>query len=149
MRERIRNLVTQAVEIVDGVASPKLKEIAFARILDHLLQNLGNGTEESSPATRHPRGPASEREKRKPPVSRKAGRAGPKSWTEALIESGYFAGPRTTQDIIEALAERGHRVKRTDLTEPLQDLTRARRLSRKKAEDRRGKAVWHYAASDR
>jgi len=75
--------------------------------------------------------------------------AGTSARLTALLDEGYFATARTTQEIIEALKERGLNVARTDLTQPLLTMVRAhpQRLKRSKTK-RTGstRAVWEYIA---
>jgi len=69
-----------------------------------------------------------------------------------LLAEGYFAEPRTYHDIIRTASERGHRLQRTDLTQPLLDLVQARpqKLTRQKtARAGADRPVWAYSEAKR
>lgn len=73
---------------------------------------------------------------------------GARSVLDELLAEGYFAAPRTYHDIVQTASERGHRLHRTDLTQPLLNLVQSRppRLRRQKvtAQDT-GRDVWAYS----
>jgi hypothetical protein len=71
-----------------------------------------------------------------------------RSVLEELLAEGYFGEPRTYHDIMQTALEKGHRLRRTDLTQPLLDLVQERppRLRRQKVTaSRTGRAVWAYS----
>jgi len=71
-----------------------------------------------------------------------------RSVLEELLAEGYFGEPRTYHDIMQTAWEKGHRLRRTDLTQPLLDLVQARppRLRRQKVTaSSTGRAVWAYS----
>lgn len=77
---------------------------------------------------------------------------GARSVLEELLGAGYFGEPRTYHDIVRIASERGHRLRRTDLTQPLLDLVQARppRLRRQKVTiDSTNRPVWAYADPQR
>jgi hypothetical protein len=51
---------------------------------------------------------------------------GARAVLDELLLENYFAEPRTYHDIIKAASERGHRLRRTDLTQPLLNLVQSR-----------------------
>jgi len=75
---------------------------------------------------------------------------GARSVLDELLTEDYFAEPRTYHDIIQSASERGHRLQRTDLTQPLLDLVQSRppKLKRQKV-TRTGvqRPVWAYRNS--
>jgi hypothetical protein len=75
---------------------------------------------------------------------------GARSVLDELLTEDYFAEPRTYHDIIQSASERGHRLQRTDLTQPLLDLVQSRppKLKRQKV-TKAGvqRPVWAYRNS--
>src|SRR5215469_3669910 len=75
---------------------------------------------------------------------------GARSVLDELLTEDYFAEPRTYHDIIQSASERGHRLQRTDLTQPLLDLVQSRppKLKRHKV-TKAGvqRPVWAYRNS--
>ena len=66
-----------------------------------------------------------------------------------LLEQGYFRQPRTYHDIVRVASERGHTIRRTDLTQPLLSLVQERppRLTRQKVTTAGShQPVWAYSA---
>jgi hypothetical protein len=72
---------------------------------------------------------------------------GARAVLDELLAEGYFAEPRTYHDIVQTASERGHRVQRTDLTQPLLNLVQSRppKLKRQKVTVARAqRPVWAY-----
>ncbi|MGH7879905.1 MAG: hypothetical protein ACREQD_10470, partial [Candidatus Binataceae bacterium] len=73
---------------------------------------------------------------------------GARSVLDGLLEENYFAEPRTSGNIVQAASEKGHRLLRTDLSQPLLTLVQARppRLRRQKMTIAGGahRPVWAY-----
>lgn len=77
---------------------------------------------------------------------------GARSVLDELLDEGYFGEPRTYHDIVQTASERGHRLIRTDLTQPLLNLVQARppRLRRQKVTIAgTHRPVWAYADPQR
>jgi hypothetical protein len=88
------------------------------------------------------------------PVAQRSARngGGARSVLDELLDEGYFVEPRTYHDIIETAAERGHRLLRTDLSQPLLNLVQARppKLRRQKIKRAGSKQpVWAYTEPPR
>jgi hypothetical protein len=74
---------------------------------------------------------------------------GARSVLDELLDDGYFAEPRTYHDIMDTASEKGHQLRRTDLTQPLLSLVQARppMLRRQKVKIAGSKRpVWAYSA---
>lgn len=77
---------------------------------------------------------------------------GARSVLDELLGEGYFAEPRTYHDIVHIASEKGHQLRRTDLTQPLLSLVQARppRLRRQKVKTAATqRPVWAYSAPQR
>jgi hypothetical protein len=74
---------------------------------------------------------------------------GARSVLDELLGEGYFGEPRTYHDIVHTASEKGHQLRRTDLTQPLLSLVQARppRLRRQKVKIAGAqRPVWAYSA---
>jgi hypothetical protein len=77
---------------------------------------------------------------------------GARSVLDELLREAYFVEPRTYHDILHAASEKGHQLRRTDLTQPLLSLVQARppRLRRQKVKTAgTQRPVWAYSAPQR
>lgn len=77
---------------------------------------------------------------------------GASSVLHELFAEGYFAKPRTHHDIIRTASEKGHRLRRTDLTQPLLTMVQARppKLWRQKVKIAdSGRSLWAYSEPQR
>jgi hypothetical protein len=130
--------VQKALKVVETVKDPGLRAVAFGSLLSHFLGSA------SSPGTT--KAGARPLKDEGAPKARKSttGSSGPKARLEALREEDFFSTPRTMQQILGALAERGHHMQHPDLTWPLQQMVKDRSLRRKK-ESVGNKLMWHYA----
>src|SRR5947207_1097211 len=106
--------ISLAEAAVAQMSDPKLREVAFAKILEQLLRPVaeyvavrGARRTGSSSVSRHP--------------SRAVG-GGPISLIETLIDEQFFEQPRALRDVQAELVNRGHRIPRTSLSGPLQAL---------------------------
>jgi hypothetical protein len=157
------------IEATDGRYSANPVTLPF---LEEELQRVGdqsNGARQQRPKARAARtnhtapevssGATQESDEASPPAKtnemrRRATRArraatvaggGPMARLQSLIREGWFAQPRTTQDILSYLEARGARYRGQDLTRQLLTLTRSGELKRqKRAPAGSGKPVWHY-----
>ncbi len=134
--------VKKAEEAVASMKDPKLKEVAFGKILEHLLSL------EKTPASGDSSG--AHREK-KPTVRQAAAKAGKKQsgiigWLRELAAEGFFKKPQNSKAILDELASRSHHLRASDLTYQLQQLCHDKVLRRKKLSVAEGKApVWHWS----
>lgn len=136
-KSKYDELIGRALELVSSITDADLRRVAFDRLLEDLLR----------------RGGESGRDVRKPgrgsgtlPESPKTSKPGPTSWVLELNEEGYFQEPRSTRDILDALAERGHVLTGSDLTWPLKELANRKILRRqKRAAESGGSSVWFYS----
>ena len=66
-------------------------------------------------------------------------RGGPKIQLKKLVDENFFQTPKTSKNILDEMKNRSYRYKSTDLTKPLQDLTRDQILRRISLKDDKGK----------
>ena len=141
----LADLVKRAKVAVAHEEDPELRRLAFDRILQHLLEgetSLDALPQRDKPAQK--RKGSANRTKRATRARRQS--VGPKKWLEGLIDEGFFKQPQPTAAMVKALAERGHHVKRTDLTRQLIALVKEKKLRRKKMRaGKKGREMWHYS----
>lgn len=134
------SLISEAEKAVESVKEPRLKEIAFERILNHLL---GSSSEPPEIEVKN-----SKRIKRKSKT--KSTNTAPKTdgtlvWLRELVDEGFFKKPKSSKDIQDELDKRSHRLKATDLTLPLQTLCREKLLRRDRISKKEGeKKLLHW-----
>ncbi len=119
------SLIKQAEEAVANVKDERLREIAFERVLDHLL----SGTDDQAGS-----GHQIKTEVHKSKLTRKESAkpaSGTLAWLADLHEEGFFKEPKSLKDILEELSNRSHLLKSTDLTWPLQKLCHDKMLRRR------------------
>lgn len=134
---QIQKLFEKAEQIVSAVSGPQLKPVAFGKILDLLLHGTQIPNVETKGATKLSKIKRGKKVKE---------REGPKAWLKELKEEDFFKTPKNTNEMLTALEERGHHLKRTDLTLPLQTLVTEKQLRRKKQAPTEGeRPVWHYS----
>jgi hypothetical protein len=121
VKDDYKALVAQAEKAVDSVTDPALKQIAFQRVLDDLLQ-----------ADRSPDKPNIKPTRPKAASGAKRSKGGPKSHVEDLIEEGFFKNRKTSTQVLEELANQGHHLSASDAGVALLRLCKAKRLRRKK-----------------
>lgn len=140
-------LFEDAEKAVSGIKNEKLKEIAFDKLLNHLLKDNSRSGDDEGEVEKDEK-PKRRKTKVKASSSRggsKPSKDGPKAWLRELVEEGFFKKPKSSSAIREELETRSHHLKATDLTLPLQALCHERLLRRKKeAPDGGGKAVLHW-----
>lgn len=137
----LASLVQEVEQSVKDVEDPQMRLLAFGEILKFLL---GHDTRQFSKKSKH-----------NPPKkvkgvtkSRKSGTKGEgtMTWLEELKGEDFFKKPKNTKEILTTLEERGHHLKGSDMTKPLQLLTTRKMLRRKKIEPAEGgKSIWHYS----
>lgn len=135
-----KDAVKSAEEAVESVKDQRLKEIAFAQVLERLL---GTGPVRHDGGQKHaPTGPQRSAPKRAA-GSKKPGII---DWMRELVAEGFFKTPRSMNAMLMELGERGHHLTAPDLSWPLRNLCETRALRRKKMVSEGGKAeVWHWA----
>ncbi len=136
--ERIRTAIERSARVVQGVPDPEQKRIAFQVVLTHLL---GSAPEPNTFSNK----PAVARPIAKPAPGREISRNGPSNWVLALIGEGYFQKPRIIGDVVNRLAEVGHKVLSKDVSFPLARFCELRQLRRTRTgKDTKGRSVWVY-----
>lgn len=133
----LMQIVSEAEKAVNNIADSELKQIAFDRILEHLLEI---GLPKSDAGPKKTRVSTAKVEKTS------SSKSGPKTWIQELVDEGFFKTPRTNSVIRKALDERGHILEATNLTSPLDRLVTEKVLRRKKmpAEDGgKDQVHWH------
>jgi hypothetical protein len=129
--------VQTAEKAVATITDPRLREIAFGRILDHLLKSQGTVSETTT-------GSASR--KRSPNTSGRRSSQGVRAWMRELVDEQFFSEPKSLKQIVEELSNRSHHLRSTDLTSPLQNLCHNKVLRRRKqAGAGGGKEVLHWS----
>lgn len=140
-------LFEDAEKAVSGIKNEKLKEIAFDKLLNHLLKDNSPASDDEVEIERDEK-PKRRKAKVKTSSTRvgsKPSKDGPKAWLRELVEEGFFKKPKSSSAIREELETRSHHLKATDLTLPLQALCHEKLLRRKKeSPEGGGKAVLHW-----
>jgi hypothetical protein len=117
-------LVTQAEQAVASVKDPELKQVAFQKILEHLL------TSDVVPSSSKR---AEKRDQRAQPKKHKAANdAGPTAYIKEMVEEGFFKKPKTIAETRTELGNLGHHIPVTSLSGPLQSLCKGKVLRRQK-----------------
>lgn len=130
-------IILDAEQAVGNIADSELKKIAFDRVLERLLQI---GFLKSGEETQKAKSSKNKNDKDN------SSKPGPKTWVRELVDEDFFTTPRTNGAIRLALDERGHILKATDLTNPLDGLVKEKVLRRKKmpTEDNgKDQVHWH------
>ncbi|MEW6213723.1 MAG: hypothetical protein AB1478_00750 [Nitrospirota bacterium] len=137
--EGIASLIQEAEHSVKDIKDPQMKLIAFGEVIKFLLWGRSQTyAKRFRKKTLRTTGTAKLRKSKKD--------EGTMRWLEELKEEKYFEKPKNTKEILTALGERGHHLKPSDLTWPLQECTKRRILRRKKMTPVEGrKPVWHYS----
>ncbi|HHT9138974.1 MAG TPA: hypothetical protein ACFYEK_17230 [Candidatus Wunengus sp. YC60] len=134
---QMQKLVEEAEQVASIVKDSQLKPVAFEIILGFLLHNR------KTSFTGTCKVPKSDQSKEE--IKNKKNE-GTMTWLEELKEENFFEEPKNSSKILSALAERGHHLKDSDLTLPLQKLTKRKLLRRKKQAPIEGKReVWYYS----
>lgn len=134
---QMQELVEKAEQIASAVKDSQLKPVAFEIILGFLLHSGKSGFAGTGKV------PKSDRNKDEIKNKKSEGTI---AWLEELKEENFFEEPKNSSGILSALAERGHHLKDSDLTLPLQKLTKRKLLRRKKQAPIEGRRkVWYYS----
>jgi hypothetical protein len=115
-------LAARAEASVESVKDPELKKLAFAKILDSLLNGSGTVTD----------GPMVEPSAARVKLSRGSDRPGPMNYILELVSDGFFDGPKSIADVREELRAKGHFLPLTSLSGPLQRLCQRKTLRRER-----------------
>jgi hypothetical protein len=130
--------VAKAESATADITDPALRQIAFGKILDHLLAEPdGSNSKASKPTSRPAR--------RAAPDPASAKRSGPAAYLEELVDEGFFAQPRTLTEARAELSNRGHHIPSTSLSGPLQALCQRERLRRQRKSIDSGKEAFAYS----
>ena len=139
-------LFEEAEKSVSNIKNEKLKEIAFEKLITHLLSdNQGQENSALSEDSNTSR-PVAKAQKKNNSRDQKQKSEGPKAWLTELVEEGFFQKPKSATEIIEEFKTRSHHLKASDLTSPLQALCHEKLLRRKQmAPPNGGRAVYHWS----
>jgi hypothetical protein len=128
-----------AEKAVAAVKDPRLREIAFGRILDHLLASKNPSLPQTKPVANEKHSSEGKIEKT---VSDEKSRSGPTGGLRALIDAGKLDTPLAASEIIDCLKQEGRHYARPSVMMGLLSLVRERVLSRmKEKEDKNWKYV--------
>lgn len=133
-------VLEDAEKQVAGIKNEKLKEIAFGKLVSHLLDGNISDDEDVSPKKQKVK-------KTSRTTSRQAKNKtdGPLAWLRDLVADGFFKKPKSSSNIREELKTQDHHLEATDLTAPLRILCKDKLLRRKKMTPEEGvKAVLHW-----
>ena len=135
----LSTLVQEAEQSIKNIRDPQMKSIAFGEVLKFLLEHR----------VRYKRKVYAKKTRKtsKMPKLRKDIKSeGTMTWLEELKGEKFFEKPKNANEILATLEERGHHLKPSDLTWPLQQCTKRKTLRRKKMEPvEGGKQVWYYS----
>ncbi|MCX7593619.1 MAG: hypothetical protein N2235_07640 [Fischerella sp.] len=144
MSKDFSKIFEYAEKQVACIKNDKFKEIAFSKLLSHLLNvdDSGDSADDKVSANKKPKARAA---KRSAPKGTKAKTDGPKAWIEELIDEGFFKEPQSSASIRQELEARSHHLSATDITRPLETLCHEKKLRRKKiAPEGGGRAFLHW-----
>jgi hypothetical protein len=137
MEPNFSQIFEEAEKHVAVIKDDKLREIAFGKLVSHLLEK-----DHTPPLNKNI---DTERVLLKSRKMNKHKTEGPKAWLIELINEGFFASPRTSPAIREELENRSHHLSATDITSPLQKLCHEKLLRRKKTSSGSGsKTILHW-----
>lgn len=123
---------------VAAVKDPRLREIAFGRILDHLLTSK-EPKADCEPASAKPK-PSTEK------AEQKRSSSGVTAWLRELVDERFFSEPKSMSQILEELSNRSHHLRAQDLTKQLQCFCHDKALRRRKQAPADGKReVFHWS----
>jgi hypothetical protein len=129
----------EAEKQVSGIKDAKLREIAFSKLVSHLLDE--NIEDDDEPTVTR----ATKKKQQKPKRATKTKQGGPKAWLTEFVQEGFFKKPKSSKEILEELETRSHHLKASDLTFPLRALCHDKLLRRKKLAGSDGKEVYHWS----
>lgn len=135
-------ILEDAEKQVSGVKDDKLREIAFSKLVSHLLDHVEPSTDEDEEQLNKS---MSRKTKRTSTKTSKVKQEGPSSWLRELATEEFFKEPKSSVDIREELETRSHHLSATDLTSPLEKLCHDKVLRRKKiSPEGGGKTFLHW-----
>ncbi len=148
MSKDYSKLFEDAEKAVSGIKNEKFKEMAFEKLLNHLLKADGDDDDEEEKG-REKSGKGKTKKarkaKKKEGGNSKAKTDGPLAWLRELATESFFKKPKSSSNIREELVTRDHHLKATDLTAPLRIMCNDKILRRKKMSPKEGeKAVLHW-----
>ena len=110
-------LFEDAEKAVSGIKNEKLKEIAFEKLLNHLLKDNSTEDEEEEEKDEKPKKKRTigKRATSTSSGTSKSSKDGPKAWLRELVEEGFFKKPKSSGAIREELETRSHHLKASDL----------------------------------
>ena len=135
LSEKLQELISEAEVATSKITDPEIRRVAFDRVLEYLLQN--NLPTDSPKKITHNEGKVTAK---KDLIAKE----GTKAWLEELIEENFFKNPKSGKNILEALDERGHILKSTDITAPLALLVSEKKLRRRKMAVEGSKPQLHW-----
>jgi hypothetical protein len=127
-----------AEKAVAAVKDPRLREIAFGRILDHLLASKNLNPGQAKPVTSEKRSSEKAAEKTAPQEKSRSGATG---GLRLLVDEGKLDSPRTASEIIEFLKQEGRHYSKPSVMMGLLNLVRERVLTRF---TEKGEKNWKY-----
>jgi len=137
LSEKLQEIISEAEAITSEITDPEIRRVAFDRVLQYLLQN--------NYSTDLPKKTTDNKIKVKVKAKKDStAKAGTKTWLEELIEEDFFKNPTSSKNILEALDERGHILKSTDITFALALLVKEKKLRRRKMAVEGGKLQLHW-----
>lgn len=143
-------LFEDAEKAVSGIKNEKFREMAFEKLINHLL--VGSSKDGHEPDEEEDEEETVKRKRKKGRTNSKKVTSGskpkaegPLSWLRELADEGFFKKPKSSSHIREELETRDHHLTPQDLTAPLRILCNDRKLRRKKmVPDEGGKSVLHW-----
>lgn len=140
-------LFEEAEKSVSVIKDEKLRQIAFEKLLTHLLG--GSDDQESGEGERVSEVQKTIKQKKsvkkKGDSKPKASKGGPRAWLDELVDEDFFNEPRSAGEILIELKSRSHHLKPNDITSPLQKICHAKLLRRKtEISKASGKSAIHW-----
>ncbi len=127
-----------AEKAVAAVKDPRLREIAFGRILDHLLAPKNLSPDQAKAVAIEERSP--EEAALQTPVKEKS-RSGATGGLRSLVDEGKLDSPKTASEIIGLLKQGGRHYSKPSVSMGLLNLVRERVLTRF---NEKGEKNWKY-----
>lgn len=147
MSKDYSKLFEDAEKAVSGIKNEKFKEIAFEKLVNHLLKGDtdGDGDDSVDEKKEKVKTKKTRRAKKREGGNSKSKSEGPLAWLRELAAEGFFKKPKSSSNIREELETRDHHLKPQDLTAPLRIMCNDKLLRRKKMAPNEGeKPVLHW-----
>ena len=133
-------IAKEAQESVENIKDPELRKIAFAKIMDSLLnQSSPAAVAVAYPATQLKKSISKRKNTTEPKV--KSSKKGPQSQIKALLDDNFFVSPKTISEVKTELATRGFHIPLMQLSTPLMRLCQQKILRRSKV----GESSYSYS----